>query len=124
MAHRILVVDDSWTVRHLLARVLGDAGYEVELALDGIDAWNRIQESPPSLVVLDVNMPRMNGIELVEMIHESEYAGVPIMMLTTEGQPELIRKAKRLGVSGWMTKPFKAEHMVATAKRVLTAEVK
>ncbi len=120
----ILVVDDSMTIRRLVSRALQGAGFEVDVARDGQDAWDKIQARAPAFIVCDVNMPRMNGIELVELIHDTPaYAGTPIMMLTTEGQPDLIRKAKSLGVAGWMTKPFKAEHMVATARRVLSVEV-
>ena len=70
------------------------------------------------LVVCDVNMPRMSGIEFLETLHERRGRRIPVVMLTTEGQPELIARAKALGAIGWIVKPFKPELLVATAKKL------
>jgi two-component system, chemotaxis family, chemotaxis protein CheY len=71
-------------------------------------------------VVLDVNMPNMGGIELLERLRSNgQYAALPIVMLTTEGQPALMQKAKALGAKGWIIKPFKPELFVAAVRKLI-----
>jgi len=119
---KVLVVDDSQMVRQQVGRALTGAGFSIIEAVDGADALEKLQTSPDtSLIVCDVNMPRMNGIEFLEQKNRLG-SGVPVMMLTTEGQPELIKKAKELGAKGWVMKPFKPELLIAAAKK-LTAIV-
>lgn len=109
-------------VRQQVGRALTGAGFSIIEAVDGADALEKLQTSPDtSLIVCDVNMPRMNGIEFLEQKNRLG-SGVPVMMLTTEGQPELIKKAKELGAKGWVMKPFKPELLIAAAKK-LTAIV-
>jgi len=118
---KILVIDDSLMVRREVGRALVGAGFTIVEAVDGVDALQKLDASPDTkLVVCDVNMPRMDGIEFLA---EKNRRGsvIPVVMLTTEGQPELIQKAKSLGAKGWVVKPFKAELLVATAKK-LTSE--
>jgi two-component system, chemotaxis family, chemotaxis protein CheY len=118
MSATILVVDDSMMVRQQVGRALGTAGFTIVEAADGIDALEKLAAFPETkLVVCDVNMPRMNGIEFLESLATHQGAP-PVVMLTTEGQPDMVHKAKALGAKGWIVKPFKADLLVAAAKRL------
>jgi len=118
MANKVLVIDDSMMVRKQVGMALGTAGFTVVEASDGVDALDKlVTHADVALVVCDVNMPRMNGLEFLENVR----AGLPVMMLTTEGQPELIQRAKALGAKGWLVKPFKADLLVAAARKLTAA---
>lgn len=117
MSMGVLVIDDSGLVRRQVASVLKESGYSVVEASDGFDALAKLGATPSTrLIVCDVNMPNMNGLEFLENLR-SKNNDVPVVMLTTEGQPELIHRAKSLGEKGWIVKPFKREFLIATAKR-------
>jgi two-component system chemotaxis response regulator CheY len=120
MGAKVLVVDDSLMVRKQVARALTEAGYAVLEAIDGVDALEKLSATPDTqLVVCDVNMPRMSGIEFLEnMKREGGALLVPVIMLTTEGQIELIQRAKALGAKGWIVKPLKADLLLAAAKKL------
>jgi two-component system chemotaxis response regulator CheY len=121
MSATILVIDDSLMVRQQVGRALEGAGFSIVEAVDGADALEKLASSPGTvLIVCDVNMPRMNGIEFLERLVANGSA-LPVVMLTTEGQPELIQRAKALGAKGWIVKPFKSELLVAAAKRLMAA---
>ena len=118
MTTSILVIDDSMMVRKQVGNALKTQGYAVVEAVDGVDALSKLESNPATrLVVCDVNMPRMNGLEFLEQL-SSRKVSVPVVMLTTEGQPELIQRAKALGAVGWLVKPFKPELLLATAKKL------
>ena len=115
MANKILVVDDSLMVRKQVGTALASAGFAIVEACDGADALAKLASNGDvSLVVCDVNMPRMNGIEFLERAPQ----GLAVMMLTTEGQPELIQQARALGAKGWILKPFKADILIAAARKL------
>lgn len=118
---RVLVVDDSRSVREQVALSLGQAGFEVVEAQDGMEGASKIAEDRKiGLVICDVNMPRMNGLEMVEMVkRDAQNAALPIIMLTSEGQPSLIERAKKAGAKGWIVKPFKPELLVTAVRRLL-----
>lgn len=116
---KILVVDDSITILELVAEVLEPQGFQTLQALDGHDALPKLLHNPDILAVMcDVNMPRMNGIELLARAREKG-VNVPFIMLTTETQPELIERARALGVKAWMSKPFKPQTLVATVRAIV-----
>lgn len=118
MAASILVIDDSMMVRKQVGNALRTQGYAVVEAVDGVDALEKLEATPDArLVVCDVNMPRMNGLEFLEQLSARKSAP-PVVMLTTEGQPELMQRAKALGAVGWLVKPFKPELLLATAKKL------
>ena len=123
MSTKILVVDDSMLVRRQVGAALTAAGFEVVEAGDGAEALTRLADAPDTaLVVCDINMPVMSGIEFLEQLRRDARVGsVAVVMLTTEGQPELIQRAKALGAKGWIIKPFKAELLVAAAKKLTQA---
>jgi len=118
MGHLIMIVDDSAMIRMQVKRALKGAGHEVLEAVDGVDALAKLEGRNPALLVCDVNMPRMNGLELLEQLKARGF-GAPIVMLTTEGQPDMIRKARLLGAKGWMIKPFKPEMLLASVKKLV-----
>jgi two-component system chemotaxis response regulator CheY len=121
MSAKVLVIDDSMMVRQQVGRALMAAGFSVVEAIDGIDALQKLANNPEMrLVVCDVNMPRMNGIEFLER-WKANGSGVPVVMLTTEGQPELIQRAKSLGAKGWIVKPFKPDLLVSVARKLTGA---
>jgi len=121
MAATVLVVDDSATIRQQVGAALKAAGFAVAEACDGVEGKARVTAGGIGCVICDVNMPHKNGIEMVEeLMAESLEKLPPIIMLTTEGSPHLIQRAKAAGACGWMVKPFKADLLVA-AVRKLTA---
>ena len=122
MSKKILIVDDSATVRQQVGLALTQVGMEVLEAVDGQDGLDRIGQGGIDLVICDVNMPRMDGLEMVAKAKgEGKNADLPIIMLTTEGDPALIAKAKKAGAKGWIVKPFKAELLVGAVKKLTNA---
>lgn len=118
MSRRILVVDDSPTVRQQVAAALTQGGYVVVEACDGADAISKL-DATIALVVSDVNMPGTNGLEMLEKIkREPRWAALPVLMLTTEGQPALLDRAKKAGAKGWIVKPFKADLLLAAVRKL------
>ena len=114
----VLVVDDSLMVRRQVSAALKGLGYVVQEAGDGVEALKKLDSFPDTrLIVCDVNMPNMNGLEFLECLSKRG-SSIPVVMLTTEGQPELIQRAKSLGAKGWLVKPFKPEFLAATAKKL------
>ena len=118
---KILVIDDSPTVRQQVGLALSQAGFQVVEAVDGLDAIGKVDASV-SMLICDVNMPRMNGLEMLETIkRDGKNANLPCLMLTTECQPQLIERAKKAGAKGWIIKPFKAELLVAAVTKLVAA---
>jgi two-component system, chemotaxis family, chemotaxis protein CheY len=117
---RILAVDDSPSMRDMVRIALTGAGFEVEQASDGREALEIARKAPFDLVLSDVNMPVMDGIELIRALRaESAYRHTPILMLTTESSIERKREGKEAGATGWIVKPFDPAQLVATMHRVL-----
>ena len=123
VAKKILIIDDSATVRQQVRKALADASFEVVEAEDGVEGLDVILGREDLAAVLcDVNMPRLGGLEMLEMLNaKGKRAGLPILMLTTEGQPALVQRAKAAGANGWIVKPFKAELLVATIRKLAKA---
>lgn len=120
MIKRIMTVEDSTSLREMVSFTLQDAGYEVVEAEDGRDAMGKLTESDVDLVITDMNMPNMNGIELTrELRSDPNYRFVPVVFLTTESQMLKKQEAKSAGATGWIVKPFKPDHLVKVVKKVL-----
>ncbi|MFT5994390.1 MAG: two-component system chemotaxis response regulator CheY [Bradymonadia bacterium] len=126
MSKKVLVVDDSASVRQQVNAALQAAGFFVLEAVDGVDGIECIASTPDlALVICDVNMPRLNGLELLERIKGGgEYDELPIVMLTTEGQPQLIQQAKIAGAKGWIVKPFKPDLLVSAVQKLTATDAK
>jgi two-component system, chemotaxis family, chemotaxis protein CheY len=118
---RVLSVDDASTMRKMISLTLKTAGYEVVEAEDGPEALELISKMDVDLMILDVNMPKMNGIELVRKVRSSQrHARTPIIMLTTETQEAVRLEARKAGATGWINKPFKQEHLVGAVGKVFS----
>jgi two-component system chemotaxis response regulator CheY len=116
---KVLVIDDSDTIRQQVKHALAATGYQIIEAVDGVDGLEKLRTiTDLDMALCDVNMPRMSGLE---MIAEAQRGGskVPILMLTTEGQPALIRRARESGAKGWIVKPFKPELLVAAVMKLV-----
>jgi two-component system chemotaxis response regulator CheY len=117
---RVLVVDDSETVRQQVRQALQPAGYDVVEAVDGMDGLEKIRSSGDiGLVLCDVNMPRMTGLEMIAKAHR-EGLTTPIIMLTSEAQPSLVRRARESGAKGWIVKPFKVDLLLAAVSKIIS----
>ena len=120
MNKTIMTVDDSASVRQMVSFTLKEAGYNVIEASDGKAALEKIQNAEPNLIVTDLNMPVMNGIELIKNIRsQPKHKFVPIIMLTTESQNEKKLEGKSAGATGWIVKPFSQEQLLMVVKKVL-----
>lgn len=120
MAKKIIAVDDSASIRQMVSFTLSQAGYEVVEASDGLDALQKISAVQFNLIITDLNMPRMDGIELVRNARsEPKYKFVPILLLTTESQNEKKMEGKAAGATGWIVKPFNPEQLLSVVKKVL-----
>ena len=121
MAKTIMVVDDSASLRNVVGIALKGAGYDVIEAADGKDALAKLTGQKVHLIVSDVNMPNMDGITLVQELKKlPNYKFTPIMMLTTESQPEKKQAARDAGAKAWLLKPFQPPMLLdAVAKLVL-----
>ena len=120
MVKTIMTVDDSASVRQMVSFTLKEAGYNVIEACDGKDALAKINGRSLDLVVTDLSMPNMDGIELIRNIRKDPvHKFVPIIMLTTESQNEKKMEGKAAGATGWIVKPFKQEQLLAVIKKVI-----
>ena len=120
---KILVIDDSATVRQQVSAALFGGGFTVVEATDGADGLVQLERNADvAMVLCDVNMPRMNGIEMLETLQSRRgNLGVPILMLTTEAAPALVDRAKKAGAKGWIVKPFKAELLLGAVRKLTAA---
>jgi two-component system, chemotaxis family, chemotaxis protein CheY len=117
---KILVVDDSSTVRDEVAGFLRKNGLDVAVAVDGKDGLAKVKaDIGLKLVVTDVNMPNMDGLTMAEKIRsELKNTAISIVMLTTESSPNMKERGKAAGIKGWIVKPFKGEAVLETFKRL------
>ena len=120
MVKKVLIIDDSITIRRKVSFTLGKAGYEVFEANDGLEGLARLNQHPTIAVVIsDINMPNMNGIEMLDKIKaDGVHSKIPIMVLSTEDEPQLIAKAKLSGAKVWLVKPFIPEQLVTIVAKL------
>lgn len=120
MEKTILAVDDSLTVRQILSSTLQEAGYKVIEAKDGQDAIEQLDKGHFNMLITDLNMPRVDGIDLVRHVRKSSACRfMPIIMLTTEADDKKKQEGKAAGASGWIVKPFKPEQLLSIVKMVM-----
>jgi two-component system, chemotaxis family, chemotaxis protein CheY len=116
----ILAVDDSASMRKMVTFTLKGAGYDVEEAVDGVDALTKAQSRKFDCVVTDVNMPNKDGITLIRDLRAlPDYKYIPMLMLTTESSDEKKQAGKAAGATGWIVKPFDPDQLLKTLKKVL-----
>lgn len=117
---KILTVDDSKVIRDLVAAVLIENGYEVVTANDGVEGLEAVRNNQFDLVLSDINMPNMTGISMVSKVRRLPgYEHTPIIMLTTESSEFKKNKAKNMGASGWLQKPFDAERLMKAVNKLI-----
>jgi len=120
MAKKILIVDDSVVLRKMVCFTLKEAGFDVVEAENGQEALDRLGSHTVDLVVTDLNMPVMDGITFMTNARKlSATRFTPILMLTTESQPEMKQKGKAAGATGWLVKPFDPPKLLAVIAKVL-----
>ncbi|MGC9196895.1 MAG: response regulator [Syntrophobacteraceae bacterium] len=120
MSKIIMTVDDSASIRQMVGFTLKQAGYEVMEAVDGKDALSKLSGTAVNMVLTDLNMPNMDGIELIRSLRALPSCKfIPIVLLTTESQLEKKQEGKAAGATGWIVKPFKPDQLLAVVKKVL-----
>ncbi|MDM8552239.1 response regulator [Desulfobacterales bacterium HSG2] len=120
-SYLIMVVENSIAVRELIAFTLERQGYKVVKAEDGLDALKKLDDNRPNLIFTDLNMPNMNGIELIREVRaKSSFRFIPIIVVTTETRTsEKKQEAKAAGATAWITKPFKKDQILTVVKKIL-----
>jgi two-component system chemotaxis response regulator CheY len=120
MTQTIMTVDDSASVRQMVSFTLKRAGYEVVEAVDGKDGLTKLAGAKINMIITDLNMPNMDGIEMIRNVRAmAQYKFIPIILLTTESQDGKKKEGKKAGATGWIIKPFKPEQLLAVVKKVL-----
>jgi two-component system chemotaxis response regulator CheY len=119
MSMKILTVDDSRTMRDMLRLALTGAGFDVVQAVDGLDGLEVLEREGPELVITDINMPKMDGYGFIEGARKiPRFRVTPILVLTTESDPDKKMRAKSAGATGWIVKPFDPVKLVDVIRRV------
>jgi two-component system, chemotaxis family, chemotaxis protein CheY len=117
---KILAVDDTRALRNMLAACLKKGGHEVLVACDGEEALSQLRRHKPDMVITDLNMPRMNGLEFIEAARRiPEGQSLPILLLTTETAQALKDKAREVKATGWLTKPFDPNHILSLVSQLV-----
>lgn len=116
---RILTVEDSPSMRLLVKLSLEEAGHQVSVAPDGVEGLAACAREQFDLIVTDVNMPRMNGIEFIKALRKQGVRFTPVLVLTTEANQQLKDQARAAGAAGWLVKPFNAPTFLQAVRKVL-----
>lgn len=120
MEKRVLIVDDSESIREAVGFTLESASYVVEKAIDGLDALEKLKTATFQLVITDLHMPNMDGIQLIKEIRANEkFKFLPILFLTTESQGTKKEEARAAGATGWVVKPFVPEKLVSVVQKLI-----
>jgi two-component system, chemotaxis family, chemotaxis protein CheY len=124
MKKKILVVDDSATLRASVNYTLKSAGFETINAVNGADGLEKLTEAHKQgdqigMIISDINMPVMDGISFIKEVKKTPFKFLPILVLTTESQDDMKLKGKQAGASGWLVKPFKPEQLVYVTKKFM-----
>jgi two-component system chemotaxis response regulator CheY len=120
MTASILVVDDSASLRMAIRIALTSVGYKVTEAADGVEGLNRARLIKYDMILTDLNMPNMNGLQMIKEVRkEPVQTGTPIIFLTTESDESMKQEAKASGATGWLVKPFVPDQLLKIARKVL-----
>ncbi len=115
-----MTVDDSKTMRDMVSFTLKSAGFAVKEAEDGVQALSTLGDQPVDVIITDLNMPNMNGIELIRQLRSKPvYQGTPILMLTTESDQQKKVEGKAAGATGWIVKPFEPARLIEVVNKVV-----
>ena len=121
MGRRVLAIDDSSSVRKLVEYSLGSRGFQVSTASDGVEALELLSRQSFDAIILDINMPRLDGFKFLKMIkRKSAFSHIPVVMLTTEGQEEDEERALQMGAFSYLVKPFRPSELVRLIERILS----
>jgi two-component system chemotaxis response regulator CheY len=127
MAFNVLIVDDSSAMRAVIKKTIKVSGFNVGNFIeagDGVEALQALKNDWVDLVLSDINMPNMNGLELIEKMAEDDMlSSTPVVMVTTEGSEEKVKKAKALGAAGYIKKPFLPEDIKMTLCNIMGEEI-
>lgn len=119
MTKTILTVDDSRTMREMLLIALQEAGFNVLQAEDGMMGLEVLKDRQADVIITDINMPRLDGFGFIEHVRrDSTHRAVPILVLTTESDAEKKSRARSVGATGWIVKPFHPVKLVDAIRRV------
>jgi len=119
MTRTVLTIDDSRAIRDMVSFTLSPQGFTVIGAENGAEGLERFRAEKLALVITDLNMPVMNGLDFIRRARsETVNTGVPIIMLSTENKPELKAEGKAAGATGWINKPFDADLLTAVARKL------
>lgn len=117
---KILAVDDSVSIRTSISFVLKQEGYDITEAVDGVDGLAKAKADKFNLIITDINMPNMDGIEMIKQLRQTDgYKFTPIIALTTENQESKMQEGKAAGATGWIVKPFTSEKLIAIVKKII-----
>lgn len=120
MAKTVLAIDDSPSIRQMVAFTLKNSGYDVVEAVDGVDGLDKAKAKVINLVLTDQNMPRMDGLTLIKTLRGlPNYKATPILMLTTEASDAMKQQGRAVGATGWLVKPFDPQKLVEVVKKVI-----
>jgi two-component system, chemotaxis family, chemotaxis protein CheY len=120
MSKTIMIVDDSLSMRQMLAKTLRDAGYEVTEAVDGRDAVDKLKARTTDLLITDLNMPNMDGIQLISAARAMPSLKLtPIIMLTTEADAGKKQAGRAAGATAWVVKPFQPDQLLGAIRKVM-----
>lgn len=124
LAPTVLVVDDSVSIRHTLEQMLSRAGFTVRLARDGIEALDQMLTQPPRVLLLDIEMPRLDGFELLAIMRGTPaLADVRVAMLTSRAAPRYQTRARELGAAAYLIKPCTQETLIEAVQALIAAPV-
>lgn len=119
MTKTILTVDDSYIIREMLLVVLRVAGFNVVQAEDGLDGLDALKRAVPDVIITDINMPRLDGYGFIEGVRKTKrHRATPIIVLSTESSAIRKARAREVGATGWIVKPFKADILLDAIRRV------
>lgn len=119
MTLKILSIDDSLTIRTILTQSLENSGLKVITAIDGEDGLKKFQQEVFDMVITDINMPNLDGFGVIKGIRSGDHnKTIPILVLTTESSKNLKERARELGATGWIVKPFSEDSLISVIKKV------